>query len=650
MRLAILAFAAIFLAVPLSAWHNADGCRVLTTSDLVELHAVSLADLLERLPGLEVARYNTSGSFTDIKQIGQELYDDDRPVVVTVNGVELRNLSTDRVYLNGIAVSRIDSVTVCPCGGLSGSEVLIDVALSDSFITPAHTRLLWETGPFELGTILFDFRRALGEKSGLSVSMQKSYQFEGRGYYGNSARTPYEHPVAITDIYRVALGRSENRYVRSGLPFENDTRLWNVGLTTRALPGTALTARYEYLRDFQDDYVPVSGATTGQFRNFAAWRSSDNFYLEGRSLTAGPLHLNGQAYLQRNTLRFADTGTPIGFRDTAAFGQSVNALGFIGRAGYERRFWHARAEAEAASDDWQGRSYSAAFTRRRLTTEASAGPDSAAVPWRLTLRNTLRNDGRAASNGAVNTRMLASPSTAARVRLFDRLDFDAGYGCERRYPLASALYFDNPRRDYLANDFNFRPIVSYHAQTGLRTRLASWTFGYSLENRFTRSPLVFVHIAGIPGWTVSQDSLCYESRNTHLFTTAYEGTRLSNTVAFAVTETRDGLPSRSLFFRTFGVMDRFSARRDFVKGRLHGRFSTYLYLRPQVWSVDYYGDIKTAILNEYARVDMELEFRIKDFHFYTRFENLGDYVIAYAPGYHLPGPLIRWGIDWTFGK
>ena len=56
MRLPLVLLLLLALTGALHAWRSQNGCRVLDSADLSDLHAGTLADLLERLPGLEIAR------------------------------------------------------------------------------------------------------------------------------------------------------------------------------------------------------------------------------------------------------------------------------------------------------------------------------------------------------------------------------------------------------------------------------------------------------------------------------------------------------------------------------------------------------------------------------------------------------------------
>ncbi len=647
------------------AFFDREGPSVIFTQHHLDaMHAVNLCDVLDYLPGLFAARSSFMGTLSDIRQQGKETYLDDKPINIEVDGVEMRGINASRVYLNNIPVKDIEKVIVDERGGgFSGSEIIIRVFTKQEHISDPVSDVFWEQGPFEANAVKFSLKRRLGKSVGFFIGMEKTYQSEGQGFY-STGPIQYTHPAAIVDIYRAVLNRPDNLYVAQGNRFENYSRLWTIKLNTTAIPCVELNSEYIFLRDKQDDYRdnPRYGVNgTGVYQNFSTQNELDDFKVSGRATCFKQIDMNGTVYTYGSRLGWPAKGPSVvsGDKDTSVFLQGLNVLGARFNSSYNRPGQKYSLLLESAQDGVNAVHVDRTIRRDLIETSIELGLDSILkIPMELSAKNDFRRDSRTSGNSSINTNFSASPWVGLYSMLFrNHLRLDVDYGCERRYPNSSILYYDNPKINYIGSDSAVKRIVSSSTGAGIEFNESHFGFGYKFRERFTRNPatLQFVlHPSGIlqSGWRFTQNVVRFERLQGHeLFgewhsehISEYAGLHITH-VNYARSDTRQVLP-----FYTFNVVNNLSFFRYFMKNRLFGRISFYTSLRPDVWAVEYYlPESGLDVLNRFIDFNMDIEFKIKAFSFFTRFENLGNQVISYEPGYHLPGPVIRWGIDWNFG-
>jgi len=255
-----------------------------------------------------------------------------------------------------------------------------------------------------------------------------------------------------------------------------------------------------------------------------------------------------------------------------------------------------------------------------------------------------------------NTRALLSPAVRIEAQLPGQIAWFGQYGCDRRYPNPAALYFDNPKLNYIAET---KPepgrIKTWIAATGVRLNRGPFLLSYRVENIFIRNPLVFTTDETVPYnpvWIITQDSVRFEERISQSFEAEASFSRISDRLSLNITHSDRATERYNLPFWTFGLRNEFRLQKHFVKGNLFTRLTFTTRLRPQVWGIDFHTDdtfLSTPVLKSYLIFDLGLDFTIRTFNFYTKIENVTNQVVTYDPGYYLPGPTIRWGILWEFG-
>lgn len=625
---------------------------VFTDSQIRTLHPLNPGGLLWHIPGFIVARNSFAGTLSDWRSLGHELYWGDKPVSVRVDGVELADLSADRVYWNNAPLTGAESFSATPDGGLSGGRMALDVRRPDDFVVSPVTRVYWETGPFDMTGVQFLFRRSLGPQNGLSVAMEKIWQAEELGFFFGPNR--YSHPAAISDIYGAFLRRPDSQYVSEGYYFENDFKRWNAALSSRSVPGVLLTAGFDYLRDFQDDFRNRAGDSTG-YLNFAARRLSDRFYLKGRTLFSGPWSVQAQVYRETARLRYLDSSESPRAGDSATFSQGADLAGALLETRWKRGVSEAWITAETRSSDFLGRNASTAFAEDRITAGFQQRFDSlTAFPLRIRIENDLRRDSRNASRGAINTRATFSPKIdAAALFLGQRLRIDAGAGVDRRFPRAALLYLENPKLNYRPEpDSGFARIVTSSAWTGAGVTAGRWDFSYRAEFRSAPNPALLMARFDTSGrlefvlnrGRIDRERVLDQEFAAGLSLGAFDD-RLS---VAAATIGYDYAAGGSEGFTAWHAVNRIRWKGRFVHERLEMKVSWFTEFRPEAWSPDFHAGPLHVTLPWFLSFDAELEFTIKRFNFFTRLDNLSNQVIRFDPGYLLPGPVIRWGVDWTF--
>ncbi|OGK03861.1 MAG: hypothetical protein A2350_13455 [Candidatus Raymondbacteria bacterium RifOxyB12_full_50_8] len=173
---------------------------------------------------------------------------------------------------------------------------------------------------------------------------------------------------------------------------------------------------------------------------------------------------------------------------------------------------------------------------------------------------------------------------------------------------------------------------------------------------FTKSPAILQPFSDDslgPAWFFSSHSLSFISQIGHTVTLGYSGNTFSDQASLVFVQEnlsyfKYGLKSNnSFYFRNV-----FRASKVFSEGKMRGRLGLYTIGRPDIYCIDFYNENNNNLSKRgrFLSFNLELEFRIKMFTFFSRLENISNQVISYQPGYYLPGPLIRWGFDWSFGN
>ncbi|MBL8026785.1 MAG: Plug domain-containing protein [Fibrobacteres bacterium] len=605
----------------------------------------SFGDLLDPLPGGDVARLSYGGTLSDYKFTGHELFLDDRPLALEVDGMLLRGASADRVYFNRLPLQNIDSVRVTDGGGLGGSAQRISVYTRDDFRNLPVTRVLWETGPFKWNAVQFAFSRKLSASSGLSLSVQKNFQAEQSSTYSNRPDS-YEHPEAIVDIYRVLLGRKEGEYVSDGLILSNDFSRWDLQLNFVPAGLINVCASYEYMTDEQMD---VRSSLSVSSLNLSSKRLLNRVSLRIRPLTLGRVVWNVKLYNEKGILKFPKSPT-IGInsahydgQESGGFGLAADVKTFFGKV-------NTSLTIEAANDLVSYDSLEFSVSRTLMKPELSGSIPAALVNCGWILSADIRTDER---NSAGKYIPFASPKLDLSFLVAGiPVVLNGSAAIENRYPAPDVSLLPNKRMNLRLMDDTLEVISSKKLQGGVVLKLGKFSTDYHFQYVNTDNPAVMKPLNDVGGiyWNYSQNVLAYERKLGHFLSLSYRSKHLYHMFGGEfVNYLWKRVSAADSNFNTFSFVSESRLSGRFVENRLGANGSFILRLKPAVWAIDPWTTAQPYTLGWHISADMNLNFTVKTFRFYTKFENLGNYLIQFEPGYYLPGPSVRWGIDWTFG-
>lgn len=631
---------------------------IITREHIREMHAINLYDILENVPGLMVERNGFASTLADLKTLTTQTYREEAQVILEIDGASVSMPNADRVYLNNISINDIERIEVHSGGsGLFGGKICVKIFTANSFISDPQSHFYYETGPFDLNVLHFNFQRRIGAQTGMYLSMEKSYMLEGLGMVHNQgAPYQYSQPGQIVDIYRAFLGRPDSLYVSDGYAFESFNRNWTIKLHTIALPGVSVGVGYQYSRDYQDDYRD-NLLQNGAYLNFGSWHASDKLRLDVQSHSIGDFTFSGQGFSEISRITLVKDPYNENEMDTSSGRQGINAYGGYLLINYNQDIIKGSMKYESRMNEFYNCENAPRVHNDALEMTASLTPSVGKIPGVINMKNTVRRDSRYASATLINNRVLFSPSLDMRLYLPKGFTFDADYGCDRRYLYFSSMYFTNPKIRHLPQQpVTFASTKAYTLSCGLGYRTGRIDVLYRISDVFTKSPAILQPFSDDslgPAWFFSSHSLSFISQIGHTVTLGYSGNTFSDQASLVFVQEnlsyfKYGLKSNnSFYFRNV-----FRASKVFSEGKMRGRLGLYTIGRPDIYCIDFYNENNNNLSKRgrFLSFNLELEFRIKMFTFFSRLENISNQVISYQPGYYLPGPLIRWGFDWSFGN
>jgi hypothetical protein len=614
-------------------------------SRISAVSAVSFGDLLEPLPWGDVQNLSYGGTLSDYKFTGHELFMDDRPFVLEVNCMLLRGASADRIYFNRLPMNNVDSIRISSGGGLAGSEQRISVYTKDDFRQEPKTRVLWETGPFGWSAVQFAFSRRLSANSGLSLSVQKTFQGEDDNYYRSGVRY-YDHPEAIKDIYRVLLGRETDEYVADGIILESDFSRWNLSLNFLPAGLLNVCVGFEYLNDVQMDARPFAANT---LQNLSSKRAINRLSLRMRPVNVSLVRWYINVYNESTSLKFP-VDPMIGFSNTSYSSQGCDAYGFVSNASVSFGSIDASLEIQAAEERLFATQMEQYLTRTLFNPSLSSVYGFGKLHGNWSLSGAVRLDER--SPGGFG-RILFSPALNTTFGFAELpITFNATLAEERRLPNPEVFSLPNKRMNLVVTNERLGVITSRYLQSGLIFGKGTLQADYSFEYRKTEDPAVLKANAIFAPfhWSYSQQVLDYEARVAHFIGLAFVGKKIYQRLAGELVNYRwQRIAEPDTSFNTFSISSESRVSGRFVENRLGMQAGFTLRLKPSVWSIDPWISTQPYTLGWHLTTELNMNFTVKTFMFFTKFENLSNYIIRYEPGYYLPGPTVRWGIDWSFG-
>jgi len=376
-------------------FYDTDGTDYVITRKHIEfIHPVNFIDLLDHLPGIEVARNSFLGTLSDLKSLGEEALLFDKPVTVEVDGMEVSGTHANQVYLTGISVADVERVVVeRGGGGIYGSEILIRIITRDQFAVDPAATIFWENGPFEMSVFRFGFRRRLGEKTGFYLSTEKVFMFEGDGFY-TGQRDKYSHPAAIVDIYRSFLDRPDSEYVAEGFKFENFSRNWDLRINTLSFPGINLNAGFEFSADAQDDFRLDPREEEIMFLDFSTRHRRERFYLAGRTLHFDRMRMSGVLFRETSRMYFPSLPAKGVSRDSTFYAQGAAGWGGRLKLAFEGEQFSWAVNTAANLDTLKGDSLGVYERAEQAGTQLSYRSTPGNIPVTLKAGNTIRRNTR----------------------------------------------------------------------------------------------------------------------------------------------------------------------------------------------------------------------------------------------------------------
>ncbi len=605
----------------------------------------SFGEEFKNLPWGDVAYLNYGGSLSDYKFRGKELFLDDRPFVLEVDGVALRGASSDRIYFLRLPTQNIDSVNYFINGGLSGSERRVVLYQQDNFIASPLSQIRWENGPFGWNAVQFAFSRKISSKAALSLSLNKIFQSDG-STYSNGQPEYYSHPEAILGIYRSLLKRDESEFVSEGLKLSGDFSRWNLAVNLLPVDWINMCLNYELMRDAQIDGRPYGNTLI----NLSSRRVSDRLTLRANNIRKSLITWNVTAYGEMASLSFPKEPRN-GFLGAQYIKQGNDAYGMIVKTSISRGKTKLEIKTEVANDNvWEenidkdlwrslvAHSFNREFTSSIFTTMLN-------IDWAVRMDSRLKE-------GTLPT------SISPRIGIHTSsnsipIDLRLAIGSEKRLPEPAVQFLPNKRMNLVASDLNSVSVIkSDYAEGALTAKMGKFICEYAAELYHTKAPFLMKPVQDINGlhWIYSQDVLDKDRRIANMVKLSFiTGSFSQSASAEYVVYGWKRPASVDSSFNTFALMAATQVNGLFVNNRLKVDGCFNLKLRPDVWAIDPWLSAQPKTLKWHLDTEINMGFTIKKFHYYAVFQNLGNYVIRYEPGYYLPGPAIKWGINWQFG-